>query len=136
MIDFGRVASHAYANAGSSDRRILGRRGEAVACALRGIAPCERDLFPPDVLRGASPEWLFRRWIDATVKPRLREAGDEGRLWWRTITKIDLSREPELLVQALAVLNAWFLPGYEKYADTLALLLIIRRLASHEDLDH
>lgn len=99
---------------------------------LRGV---ERDLFPPDVLRGASPESLFRHWINTNLKPRLREAGDEGRLWWRALTRIDLAREPELLAQVLAVLSAWFLPGGEKYANTLALLIVIRKLAKDEDLD-
>jgi hypothetical protein len=94
-------------------------------------------LFPSDMLLGASPESQYRLWIEHQLKPRLRDAGEEGKLWWRAITELDLAADPELLWRVTSVLTMWFFPDFHDYlrfAETVALLIVIRKLAKGEDL--
>lgn len=94
-------------------------------------------LFPSDVLLGASPESQYRLWIEHQLKPRLRQAGEEGKLWWRAMTELDLAADPELLWRVTSVLTMWLFPefhDYLRFAETVALLAVIRKLAKGEDL--
>lgn len=87
-------------------------------------------LFPEDYLYGSSSIEKYNEWIKKVLMPHIRASGDEGKKLWQAVTVIDLQKDPELLVNAAAILSEWFFPEYKTGLAALSLLIIVRKIVN------
>jgi hypothetical protein len=125
-----------HAGATSGLGKGLQRKNRSRSQSFRRLTDSHSLLFPSTYCWALRLTSQYASGSNTTQAPRLRQAGEEGKLWWRAMTELDLAADPELLWRVDVGPDEWLFRNFTTISDSPRLSPCwpyIRKLAKGED---